>query len=453
MQIFMSRIKPVYDLYWLPAAYIVLAAVFVSGCVPKEPDLVLRPEPILTYEKPFGPTMTFEELIEQNLSKQYSSPETIFAPDEHPARHGLMVINREKPSLILTRGVRSFSGGPDFLAAGFHDGNIRIWSGFPCPLVTLPQKEPVTKIWWDGQSPYICAAGPDNSKAYIYDLVRCARVADINIEDALEIMAVSPRGNHLSLVDQGGRLWSGKLNGEPTHVATLRFAPLQVSYTPGGGVLMISDKAGWLTMWTVPDYEILEQVFISGGPFSAALFDGPLLLLKGRDNTDVSAWDIPAGRKVEAAPDKGEFSLENEVLYYIMAAEKNIKKMLMSKPELTVGADSGKMILRVVDLDGQKRYYNARTGSEAEKPEEFEESQILDVSESGGFTWAETSYSLADPVLVTDQWALWSRFTPGHGHFLWWTSNPGLGKKEFKGKLPQRLNVRSEIPPDWAMLE
>lgn len=453
MQLFTIKIKKTWGLYWFPAIFIFMAWALITGCSPKTQDPALRPDPILTQEKPFGPAMSFKELMEQNLSRQYSPPETIFEPDDPPPHHGLMVINREKPVVTLARGVSSFAGGPDFLAAGFHDGNISIWSRFPCPMLTLPQKEPVKKIWWDGQSPYICASGSNTSLAHIYDLGRCARIADIAVEGMVEKMTVSPRGNHVALVDQGGRLWTGNLNGELTRRATLRFAPLQASFTPGEGVLMISDSAGWLVLWTVPDYEIMEQIQIPNGPFSEALFDGPILLLKGLDHAHVSAWDIPAGQSAETGPDRGEFILENGVLYYVMPEEKNLKKMLMTKPEFIVSADSEQMILRVLDLDGQKRYYNARTGNEKKEAGEFMENQVIEVSVHAIFLWAGTGYALADPVLVTDKWALWSRFIPGQGHYLWWSANNGLEQKDFTGELPHRINIRKEIPPDWIMLK
>ncbi len=449
----MTRIKFISCQSWLPAIFIIMVAAFTAGCAPKTPDPDPRPDPLLTREKPFGPTMSFEELLDQTLNRQYSSPETIFEPDDPPPHQGLMVINREKPVLTLARSVSSFAGGRDFLAAGFNDGNISIWSGFPCPIVTLPQREPVKKIWWDGQSPYICASGQNMSRAHIYDLGRCAMVGDIAVEGAVEVMAVSPGRGHVALVDQGGRLWTGSLNEELTQRETLRYAPLQVSFTPGEGVLMIADSAGWLILWATSDYEVMEQALIPGGPFGKAQFDGPVLLLRNSESNDFAAWDIPAGRAIEAWSDRGRFILENEVLYYMLSEEKKIKKMLMSKPEFMVSVDSQKMILEILDLDGQTRYYNARSGNEIDKPLELEISDRVETSVLGDFTWAGARYSLADPVLVTDKWALWSRFISGHGHYLWWSVNPGMKIKDYEGELPHRFNIRSEIPPDWTVLK
>ncbi|MFN2343485.1 MAG: hypothetical protein ABR542_09020, partial [Desulfonatronovibrio sp.] len=77
----------------------------------------------------------------------------------------------------------------------------------------------------------------------------------------------------------------------------------------------------------------------------------------------------------------------------------------------------------------------------------------VNVHSSGLFSWAGVEYSLADPVIISDQWALWSRHIPEHGFYLWWTANPGLNNRDFSHKLPVRDNIRREISPDWITLD
>ncbi len=436
----------------LSAPMLVIILAFAFGCAPRAVEPTLKHPSVLTQEKPFGPTTTFQELVQESVSRQHSPVDTLFDPDIAPLHPGLLVINRERPMVALARDVTAFAGGPGFLAAGSREGDIRIWSSFPCPLVTLPQKEPVGKIWWDGQGPYLSASDGSGSRVYVYDLDRCARVSDIDIGAEVETMAVSSGGRHVALVDRGGRLWTGDLNTEPTRRETLRFAPLAVAFTPGEGVLMICDGEGWLVLWSTADHHVMSQTLVPGGPFAHGTFDGPTLILETPGHENTSAWDIPGSRPVKAPENRGEFVLGNGVLHYVAPGERYVKKTLLSRPRFSVEGDRKQMVVRIFDLDGQMRYYCLRTGLEREKVHGFQRSALVAVSPHGSFAFEGMDYALADPVVINGDWVLWSRFIDGHGHCLWWTANPGLEKRSFTETLPHRTDIRKATPPEWKKM-
>lgn len=450
MMIFLNTSK----FYGLLAFALLLTCMGISACAPKSADRSKTLEPILTRDKPFGPSMTFAELLRESLDRQYSDISSIFTVPEDPANQEMLLINREKPRLILARGVTAYVGGQDYLAAGFSNGNIRIWSDWPCPMLTLPAQETVHKLWWNNSTPFLSASGPDSSQISIYDLRQCARVGDMEAKSAVFQFAVSPGGKHVACVDAGRRLWSGDYGGLRKQQATLRYDPLDLAFSPESGLLMAADQAGWLILWTVPDYQLLDQVFISEGPFDRARFDHHRLIFqKGKTPPESTLWNIPRSRLIQGETEQGRFILEHKVLYYVLPEPKWVKKVLMSppKPQVTVDPEYG--IFQILDLDGEIRYYLARSGEHIQDPPVDLHTQPVQISSRGSFSWGQNEYALADAVLVGKSWALWSRHIPGQGHYLWWAPHQKLSPREFADQLPSRTNIRAEIPPQWVDVE
>ncbi|WP_045210759.1 WD40 repeat domain-containing protein [Desulfonatronovibrio magnus] len=419
----------------------------LSACAPKSVHTQERAEPIITPEAPFGPPQSFEAFINTALNRQHSPVETLFTPMDNGEPEALYLIVRERPVLILDNNVTSFQGGPDYLATGYTDGSIRILGRQSCSGVVLPARENVRGVWWDGYGPYLAAAGEDKSKLTLFDLDRCAGIHEISAPGPVFLTALSRFGNHIAIVDEGRRLWVGKTGNELEHLATLRYDPLQMVFSPGSGVLVLVDAAGWLTLWTVDDYEILEQVLIPGGIFQQADFIGATLVL---DNNlpSQTAWDIPSASKASFSELYGSFVLDDRLLYYMYPDFQYIKKTFMGKPEFTVVADQDTMTIKVVEIAGRETFYRAADGNLSQH-QTLTDPEEISVDIYGGFTWAGAEYILADPVMITDQHALWARYVEGRGYYLWWTPNPGLDKMNFPQKLPQRDNIRKDIPPHW----
>jgi len=436
--------------FFARALVLLVSVSFMFSCAPRKPDPVITPEPVIP-EAPFGPAESMDEFLERRLNEQYSSLDAVFDIPENPLDESYVLISHERPVLTLAQEATSFAGNEQYFAAGLGSRGFRVWSDWPCSGAVLPEAEPVQKLWWDGYSPYICIRGLSPERAVIYDLRDCSKAGEITSEGPLEKVAVSLQGNHVSLVDKGNRLWTGSLKGDFEHVATLRYEPLDMAFTPGEGVLMVADASGWLVLWTLPDYELLDQVQIPGGPFQRARFEGPRLVLEGWENPDLlTVWDIPGARELDGDAGRGRFVLDNRVLYYVPAEKQYIKKVLMQDRDFRVWKDKENLTIRVRDLDGEDRYYCARSGSFLQDGAAPGGMEPVEVDAHGGFTWKGAEYRLADPVMVKEDWVLLARHIPGSGYYLWWTGNmDNLNSREFQGQLPRRDSIRDEIPPDW----
>lgn len=433
----------------------IICVLAVVSCAPKITDAPAEPEPLITYEQPFGPTVSLDQLLKKTLRNQYSSMESVFEVPVDTPDQKLILLTQEKPVLFVESGVTAFAADDEFLAAGYADGNIRIWSELPCPVLALPKREAVQRLWRDRSSPYLSAAGSRNPAVInIYDLNKCAMVAIINADAPADDIAVSPRGTYLAMVDTGRRLWTGNLRGNLEQQAGLRFDPLDMTFSPKEGVLILVDQAGWMLLWTTPDYSLLEQTLIPGGPFDKGTFLGPeLILQKAGETTDQVVWDIPDMKILADRPKTGRFHLENEILNYTLPDRQPVKKVHMSGPFFRLMADSKSMTFKILDVDGKTKYYDAVTGSETKGVSFGETLNSVNLPPSGQFTWSGVEYSLADPVIIKGQWALWCRYIPDQGFYLWWALNPGLVNKNFNQELPVRENIRREIPPVWTKLK
>ena len=431
---------------------LILAFFLIQGCVPKTTDIT--PEPVPTEKRPYGPAQPLDEFLSNTYSQQYSPAKSIFQADRRPDYSEMILLSREKPVLTLADNVTSYAGQGGILAAGFTSGEVRVWSDWPCPGFNYSSQEAVHNVWIGGHSPYVAVCGDNQQQVDVFDLRSCSLAHEITAQGPVQTIAVSSDAGQIALVDQGRRLWKGNPDDELEHQETLRNAPLAISFTPKGGVLMVVDKTGWLVKWTVPEYEVLESILIPDGPFEVARFTGSRLVMGKKDSPGSAVvWDIPAGQPAAENMATGEYLLDNQILYYILPEEKPVKRVFMSAPELQAQVYPDKMIIKVRDLDGTNRYFHARTGEESEGSETHTGFQPVQVQPTGEFSWADTDYTLADPVLSSNDSTLWSRFIPDQGHYLWWTASRDSQPGTFQQRLPVRQNIRAEIPPEWVDLK
>ncbi len=433
---------------------LIACCVLIWSCAPKVEDAKPPEEvtPARVLDEPDLPEMTLQELLEQKFSSQYSSLASVFDLPADPLRQGLIMLSHEKPVLTLAREVSAYNSGSQALAVGSAGGDIQIYSPWPCHSISLPGQEAAREIFWNGEAPFLCAIGHDRQELTVFDLQKCVQAGQITTKGPVQNAAVSPDGQHLAVVDEGRRLWTGKVQGDLELQATLRFDVLDITFTPESGLLMAADSAGWLIIWHLPDYEVLEQKRVSGGPFQQAEFAGAVLNFRGADNPEADvAWDIIRARKLE--PEHNEsFMLEDETLYYVWPEKQYVKKAILSSADLQVLVDPELMVFKVADLDGESRFYDARSGEPVESAVDTAKMSAVQVSGGGEFSWAETDYQLADAVKSSADWTLWARYIPDKGHYLWWTAGGGQKAIEFGGQLPHRSNIRKEIPADWRDL-
>ncbi len=518
------------------ALFIGVLLLLSTACAPRgaQPP---KPAPLLTEQTPFGPSMTLSEMLEQSLRTQYRPPKIAFPVPEQmsdspsASRQGsgdyFMELSREPVTLHLASDATAFVLGPSAsssgqaqaqgrmadipeagLAVGHANGDIRIWSAWPCASLTLPTKAPVTLLTWDGLGPFLGAGNAQSGELHVFDLRHCARVGTVPGQRPLRVAALSASLTWAAVTDNGQRLYVGPI-GEPfsnpsntspvleqdpmRHVGTLRFPPLALAFSPREGLLQSVDRAGWLLLWTLPELNLLKQVRIPGGPFEAALFHGGHLILRpvGDDQeTPPSAdeesrsepvtWDIPNSRAVAAeeiltswnASSTNQrtpwdllhfferFSLDAGLLTFRTAQKHWLRKLHFGTPRFSVHAADDVGLLRVTEPDQTQRWYQATTGSPTDAPT-HEPTRLtpLAVARNGTVSWSGRTYVLADPLQTKDGYVLLARHVPEYRFFLWWTpveeARASLDSWNVPDKtdlLPVRDSLHQDSPPTWISL-
>ncbi|WP_031386768.1 hypothetical protein [Desulfonatronum thiodismutans] len=518
------------------ALFIGLALLLSAACAPRvtQPP---KPAPLLTEQTPFGPSMTLAEMLDQSLRTQYRPPNIDFpVPDQMahsssalPQRSGdyFMELSRESVTLHLASDVTAYVLGPSAsssgeaqargqtddipeagLAVGHANGDIHVWSSWPCASLTLPTAAPVTLLTWDGVGPFLGAGNARSGELHAFDLRHCARVGTVPGQHPLRHAALSSSSTWVAVTDTGQRLFVGPLgelfanpsNASPVleqdprrHVGTLRFPPLALAFSPREGLLQSVDQAGWLLLWTLPDLTLLEQVRIPGGPFGAALFHGGHLILgpAGIDQ-DVSPtshdesrpepviWDIPNSRAVAAeeiltsqnasSTNQGapwallhffeRFNLDAGLLTFRTAQKHWLRKLHFGTPRLSVHAADDDGLLRVTEPDQTQRWYQTATGRPADAPDHGPTRLTpLAVAPDGTVSWNGRTYALADPVQTRDGYVLMARHVPEHRFFLWWmpveevrVSMDSWILPDKTDLLPIRNSLIQDSPPSWISL-
>ncbi|SMP50250.1 hypothetical protein SAMN06295888_10682 [Desulfonatronum zhilinae] len=526
------------------ALFIGVLLLLSAACAPRGAQ-PLKPAPLLTEQTPFGPSITLAEMLEQSLRTQYRPPNIDFPVPEQMAdsssdpRHRsgdyFMEMSREPVTLHVASDVTAFVLGPSAasngatqagegmadipeagLAVGHANGDIRIWSPWPCASLTLPTKAPVTLLTWDGLGPFLGAGNAQGGELHVFDLRHCARVGTVPGQRPLRHAALSSSLAWAAVTDTGQRLFVGPV-GEPfsnpsnaspvleqdpmRHVGTLRFPPLALAFSPREGLLQSVDRAGWLLVWTLPELTLLEQVRIPGGPFEAALFHGGHLILRPASDEQESptpshdgsneplpegsrrellVWDIPGSRAVAvedilppqhaSAMDQNtawdllqffeRFSLDAGLLTFLTPREHWLRKLHFGTPRFSVHAAEDVGLLRVTEPDQTQRWYQAATGKPTDAPED-EPTRLtpLAVAPNGTVSWSGRTYALADPIQAKDGYVLLVRHVPEHRFFLWWipmeearTSLDSWNVPDETDLLPVRGSLLQDSPPTWTSL-
>jgi len=448
------------------------AVLFLSlfgACAPTHEPVVSKPEPVhaLTLEKPFGLSMTLEEYLNQVLARQYPAAVRAFSPPDRPGEY-FVELAHEPAVIHLAAGVRSYAARATGLAAGLDNGDILIWSDWPCPALTLPEAAPVDLLTWDGTSAFLGASDTQRKMLHIFDLRLCALVDAVPSENGIAVATVSASGDRIALVDQRRQLLAGAVgDGSLRQAGVLRFHPLALGFSPREGLLFSVDQAGWLLHWTVPELQILKQVLISHGPFSQAFFADRRLFLEPMrqeagdglqdEKTPLVVWDIPTSKAVAANDQQArEFDLEAGLLTHQTSENRWLRKMHLGRPQPRVWASPSAGRLRLRDLDGVFRCYSALDGLPVNADQcQREDWEEVPVNTAGRFLWGGVKYAMADPVMIHNGQVLFCRSLSKGRFFLWWEevekvpeSGQGMAVAQ-GGKLPIRESLRLEIPPDW----
>ncbi len=401
---------------------------------------------------PFGPRLPLKELLQRTLREQYYAPLNFYSlPPEGFAKTFYLQLRPEEAILHLAKNVSRFVADPNGLVVGMSNGDIYIWSKWPCPSVTLPGKGSVGLLAWASGSPYLAASPEGRDGVFLFDIRQCARVALWSPERRFKHIALSPKGAWLGAVDEGHTLWLGKIPETPIEIARLRYSVLDLAFTPQEGVLMAVDEGGWITLWATHEKRLLEQFQIPGGPFQRARFEGARLSLTSREGT-VQTWDLR--RRVAVTPEKEteRFYLSNGVLRYKTWSKYLVKKVHLGRPSFGVWYSPSLGVVRVKDVDGKERYYSVAEGRQSAVVE-AKDWRLVPMDDEYGFSLGEERFQLADPVFQKEHLRLYCRYVPQAGFFLWWKERTRPGDfNPFPNRLPARRNLKKDAPLTWEWL-
>ena len=346
----------------------------------------------------------------------------------------------------------AYAAGENGLAMGFATGKVRVFSPFQCPEVTLPGGSGVSLISWLPGSPLMAAVGAECKDVFVFDLRRGAEIAERNFNATLSAVSLSSRGTWLAVADGVHNLWVGPGAGGPmTKVASLRYEPIGLSFTPQEGLLMAVDAAGWITIWAPLTKKMVDKVQVPSGPFTRAEFADSTIILFPQEGEPVR-WDILAKRVITGESAPSPFALRNGVLTYKTYSPRPVKKMHMFPAEFRVDFSPGQKLVRVRDIDRETRFYGL-DGNPAGKAEaaDFE---AVPVDPDGRFQLKDRKFALAERIFQKEHVELMCRFIPGKGYFLWWKNAPRPIEFNPKpGELPRRSGISAGEPVVWTPVE
>ncbi|MDY7002371.1 MAG: hypothetical protein SVS15_11405, partial [Thermodesulfobacteriota bacterium] len=408
----------------------------------------------------FRTGQTLKEYLKTLLQRQYFPARTIYNPPDHGLGQSYYVSLGQEPAVLrLADGVKAFTVSEETLALGLENGNVHVFGDFPCGLVTLPEEGPVGPLSHHAQSPYLAAAVKDGKKVYVFDLRRCGYVMTHEAKGALGAVAISPKGTWLALVDGTGRIMVGPPLGELSRVTletgepvALRNKCLALAFTPQEGLLMAVDAGGWITFWAPRKHALVDRFRIPGGPFGKAAFEGRFLTCSTPGGRLVT-HDLATRKKTTPRKQNPLFSLDEGILYYRTVHSRWVKKMHFGRPKITVLASRESHLFKVLDVDGQARFYGITDGT-LTKPAPGKDWRVLEIDPEGCFRYKGILYRLADPAYFSDDKTLLCRYVPDKGFFVWWVESfqsPDAHPRT--NALPLRENLRSDAPLTWVSLE
>jgi hypothetical protein len=396
---------------------------------------------------------TLKDFLGQTLKAQYSAALNLYTPPPDGLEKDFhLQLNLEPATLILGNGVTAYAAGENGRAMGFATGKVRVFSPFQCPEITLPGGSGVSMISWLPGSPLMAALGAECKDVFVFDLRRGAEIAERNFNSTLAAVSLSSRGTWLAVADGVHDLWVGPGAGGPmTKVASLRYEPIGLSFTPQEGLLMAVDAAGWITIWAPLTKKLVDKVQVPSGPFARAEFSDSTIILFPKEGEPVR-WDILAKRVMTGESAPSPFSLRNGVLTYKTYSPRPVKKVHMAPAELRVEFSPGQKLVRVRDIDRETRFYglDGNPAAKSESPD-FEP---VPVDPDGRFQIKDRKFALAERIFQKEHAELLCRFLPGKGYFLWWKNAPRPMEFNPKpGELPRRTGISANEPAVWTPVE
>lgn len=277
------------------------------------------------------------------------------------------------------------------------------------------------------------------------------------------IMAhTSPDGSLLAAVGQDRSLMIGSPGRSLETAIKLPSMPLALGFSPFGGVLSSVDANGNVVTLRTSDNKPVDAYQLTGGPFEFAAFSGEFLVLTTKAGKRV-VWNVPNKKQMgfaDARVNDGDHQLitplvvvTNETLVIDSGSPVLELETFQQRPELQAFHSLHESAVKILDVDGQVRYYGSNYGNPL--PQVFAADwEPLEIDNGKISLTNLQSYVLYDTVARIKGLELVCRSLPGKGFWLWWRASTGVQQPLLPtGTLPVRNGFDNSAKPAHYRLD
>ena len=319
------------------------------------------------------PAYTPGQALQQSLARIALSPARLLDPSSSlwAGAQGLR-LSHERTAVLLATNVIAESGDTQTAAASHADGRIELFGAANCTSVNMPEGHPAYALALAREGTVLAAWAQGLNRLVFFDLTRpgCpASSVEVALRGQLKL-TMSASGAFLAAQDETGRLWVGPRGGEMRSVTGMSGEPAALGFSDGEGVLLAIDSEGLGGAWNPRTGKILHPLKVPGGPFVRGDYQGAVARLWTREGRKVR-WNVLLNRPAQAdsapqeAPtghNEGWLELRGAELHYVRPGLSWRPNTMYEVKTPLLAHSRHAHCLRLTDMDGLVRYYDARTG-------------------------------------------------------------------------------------------
>lgn len=460
--------------FLLLACLLLGAGGILGGCAPREPRPARPPDVSAGLPAPATPTtpgaMPAAGPGHQSLqafatarAAEFAPPlRAIFTPPQ--GDHALnkpffLTLSRTVQETPLVDRVLAHATDGTSLAFSREDGRIGIVSSWPCHDLALPGTARAVALSLSTQAGRLAALDEGNQTLRVFDLKACGELPAHATPTPVATMALSPDGQTLGYADAAYGLWAGPALATEQgfqSLARLRFITLDVGFSPRGGLLVVVDQVGWVTIWKLPEGQVLKTLRLPGGPFQEARLTDSLVLARTVQGEAVT-FDLAATPPgVVPAPPPAPLVLREGVLFHTAGAPRLHRALHLGRVPLQAWWHGPSGVLTLRDVDGVARRYTLADGRPAPSPPDpgHERGDPLQPDSQLAVSPGGTLVQLAFPLYKTAGMTLYCRPVAEEHFLLWWDhgEHPAAPATPPPG-LPRLPNAFATEPAGWIPLD
>ena len=331
-----------------------------------EAYLLRQPDAIRTSSAP-------GQALQQSLRSRTLSRSALLDPTSGlwAGAQGLL-LTHERAAVLLATNVIAESGDANTAAASHADGRIELFGAANCTGVTMPEGHPAYALALAKQGTVLAAWAQGLNQLVFFDLTKAgcpASAVEVALRGQLKL-TLSASGAFLAAQDETGRLWVGPRNGKMHDVMDMKGEPAALGFSEGEGVLLAIDSLGRGGAWNPRTGVLLNPLKVPGGPFARGEFlanearlwtpDGRLVRWNVLQNSPAQAEIPPA--VAATGKNEGWLELRGVELYYVRPGLSWRPNPVYELHPPLLAHSRHARCLRLSDMDGVVRYYDAHTG-------------------------------------------------------------------------------------------